>query len=197
MIRITCLLALSLSGLMAVEDGAVSVIRLGGRQLLAVQAPDRRLDAQTALLLQQRLWLDFQDTPLDEACEVIARSTGATIVISQELRAAAPGITLKAENMRADTALGWIAELGRVHLTPMHGGLLVSERMPAQKNRLVLYDASALTMAVPDFPGPKMGVNPDAGTTLFDLPVQVEDEQEERLDELIALLEQQLRLGRR
>ena len=198
--RSLCILLLAATaGLAAVEPPTVTASSLGGHPVLLVRAPAAEpLEPATAARLQQRISVAWEDLPVAEACDRVARATGTAIVVAPELRAAVvPLITLQVDGMRADRVLEWIKTLSKVSITPMHGGLYVSLTEPERASRLSILRVGDLVHTPGDFPGPELALSAsgDAAAPAFELFGEQEDDRAGRpsAEELAELLEAHIR----
>jgi len=149
----TTLAMLALTGA-AAADGTHAIARHGN--WLLVTAPDSGSDPTVAARMQQRVTVDFQDTPLDDAVAFLRTASGLTIVVAPGARVSAAPITLKVVDMSLSNVVEWIRQITKLHVGHVHGALFFSDQPIAGPSTIRLYDVSDLVMTTPDFPGPEL-----------------------------------------
>jgi len=196
--RCFCLLLLPLVVLAAADRVTVEGTTLGGQPVLMVRGPaSDPLPPAEAARMRQLVTLDLVEIPVAEACDHLARLTGAAIVVDPALRAEPDRIvTLQVQDMTADRALDWIRTIADVRVTALNGGLYVSLEEPQLATRTVIYRVGDLVHPVQDFPGPTLSVPEPGGEGSIPIPAPggFGDEREQRLDvdELAEMVEELL-----
>lgn len=157
------------------------------RDLLLVTAPTERQSIPTSLL-SVPMTVDCADTPIDDVAELIARATGANVVVDPVLRANGTTVTLRVHTMAAGNVFAWIERVAKIHITWVDRALYFSAEPPNRARVTRAYDVADLVLRVPDFPGPDMAMTADGrGAQL--VPNIERADQTPTHDDLIALIE--------
>ncbi len=114
-------------------------------------------DVRAQRHLEQRIAVDFQETPLPEAIAYLVQVSGLNVVLAPALRANPPTVTLKAQAMTVGSVLRWTRELAKVHTSWQGGALYVSDQPEPAARQTVVHPVADLLFVPPDFPGREIG----------------------------------------
>lgn len=157
------------------------------RDLLLITAPADR-QSMPAGLHSVPMTVDFADTPIDDVAELIARATGANVVVDPVLRANGTTVTLRVHTMAAGNVFAWIEQVANIHISWVDRALYFSAEPPRRPQVTRAYDVADLVLRVPDFPGPELAMTADERGAIF-VPSVERVDQTPIHDDLIALIE--------
>lgn len=157
--RCLSLLALPLlATALSAADGGLSIARWGNALLVTAPggaAPTGAL----ATRLNQRVTVDFKDTPVEEVADFLRKLSGANIVVAPAVTTSGALVTLKASNMSLGNVLHWVTKLTGTHIGYVHGAIYLADKPLEEASVTRLYDISDLTMPLQDFAGPELALN--------------------------------------
>jgi len=113
--------------------------------------------------LASRATVQLDAVPLQEALELVSKLGGVNLIPAPELIASGDRlITLRANDMRLDSILSWIAQQASTTWGLVSGGVFVGEQ-PASSRSIVLHDLGELLVGVGDFPGLSLAMTTGGG----------------------------------
>jgi len=115
------------------------------------QSGDDRMFRQAS----KKLTLEFQDTKLSEACDIVRSLTGLAIIIHPALLAENPAFSLKVNDMDAATVINWFTTMTDTHAELVDQAIFITKQKPAEaknKERAALLELGALNNVVLDLP---------------------------------------------
>ena len=77
--------------------------------------------------------LEFADTPLVDACQLLSNIAGLNIIIANAVRTANPVVNLRVQDMDAGTCLNWLTKLTETHAEITDGAVFITDK-PAQND---------------------------------------------------------------
>ncbi len=182
------LVAMSLTApvTLAGETDAVAIELTGTR--LAVSAPDDSLPKVARQRLEQRISVDFNEVPLNEVAAFLARVGAINLVLTPELLAQPPSVTLKADGITLGNALHWIATLTKVRWGWRDEAFYFSDRKMSAPRVAKFHEVADLLRPVPNFPGPDISMPEPGGSGIQVMPPIVEPAAPPSSEELIELV---------
>lgn len=165
----------------------ISIGQWNGMLLVTAPAGDglSRLGGRLA----QRITLDAREQSLTDTAEFLRGVTGLNIVVSPELLAQPPAITLQLKDMALGHVFTWISRTADVHIGYVNEAVYISRQPMAGASTTRLYDVSDLGMPLRHFPGPELSI-PQPGGTGSVIGVAPESTSEGRydLEAIVSLL---------
>lgn len=143
---------------LSAADGEMSIARWGGALLVTAPggaAPSRAMAAR----LNQRVTVDFKDSPIDEVADFLRSVSGANLVLAPAVTASGTTVTLKATSMSLGNVLHWVTKMTNTHIGYIHGAIYLSDKPIEEASVTRIYDISDLTMPLKDFPGPELALS--------------------------------------
>ena len=111
----------------------------------------------------KKISFDFVETPLQDVISFMSSLVGVTIVLDTEaLGDAVPNVTLRVNDMRFESALGWICKLVGLHYGLRDEAVYISNRLH-QKPELRMYDISDITINITHFKGRQAALSTGGG----------------------------------
>jgi len=107
-----------------VQDTAAPV---HSRGIVAAQSGtwEERMEARLA----KHMTVEFTDTKLSEALDVVAASTGVTIIVNPKVRQNDPPITLNVKAMDAGTLLKWLTKLTGTYYEIRNQAIYITDKL--------------------------------------------------------------------
>ncbi|MCW8133707.1 MAG: hypothetical protein KIS92_25400, partial [Planctomycetota bacterium] len=131
--------------------------RTGDSQHRKVEEP-WKLEARKKL--GRHVSFEFVDTPLEEALAFLDSLTKVNFILDPRVAAEGAGkiaITLRVSDMEMEMALKWILRLADLDYELRNQAVFITKKANlAGSVELEIYDVRDLTMAVTDFPGPRL-----------------------------------------
>jgi len=158
------------------------------RDMLLITAPATR-NPLPAAVLSIPLTVDFTQTPVADAADLLARTMGVNTVVDPALRAAGTTVTLKVERMAAGNVLNWIQQTSQISVTWVDSALYFSATPPRQAQVTRAYDVADLVLRVPDFPGPEISIPDGSSRGSMIIPAAERPDGTPTTDDLIELIE--------
>lgn len=114
--------------------------------------------------LAQRITLEAREQSLTDTAEFLRHATALDIVVTPELLAQPPSITLQVKDMELGHLLTWISRTADVHIGYVNEAVYISRRPVAGASTTRLYDVSDLGMPLRHFPGPELSIPQPGGS---------------------------------
>ncbi len=186
LVAMSLVVPFALSLATAGESDAVAIELTGTR--LAVSAPDESLPKAARQRLDQRISVDFNEVPLNEVAAFLAKVSAINLVLTPELLAQPPSVTLKADGITLGNALNWIATLTRVRWGWRDEAFYFSDRKLPAPRVVKFHEVADLLRPVPNFPGPDLSLPEPGGSGILVMPPIAEPVAPPTGDELVDLV---------